>query len=79
MNRASQTKVGGYIKSKGMPRAGIAARAIVALVASFSALGLFALEPGRPDPRTRTFLPPVRVVWLNRGEALFNFSGGRHF
>lgn len=45
-------------------------KVIVALAASVSALGLFALEPGRPDPRTRTFLPPARVVWTS-GDAVY--------
>ena len=37
-------------------------RALVALAASSAAFRLHAQEPGRPDPRTRTFLPPARVV-----------------
>ena len=45
-------------------------RVLVALAASSSALGLYALEPGRPDPRTRTFLPPARVVWTS-GDAVY--------
>ena len=45
-------------------------RVLVALAASSSAFGLHALEPGRADPRTRTFLPPVRVVWTS-GDAVY--------
>ena len=55
------------MKSNSISHAGIVARAIVALAASSSAFGLFALEPGRPDPRTRTFVPPARVVWQAPG------------
>ena len=47
-------------------------RVIVALAASSSAFGLYALETGRADPRTRTFLPPARVVWTS-GDAVFAF------
>ena len=57
-------------KSNGISRTDIAVRAIVALAASFSAFVLFALEPGRPDPRTRTFLPPARVMWTS-GDAVY--------
>ena len=45
-------------------------RALVALAASSAAFGLHAQEPGRTDPRTRTFLPPARVVWTS-GDAVY--------
>ena len=45
-------------------------RVLVALAASSSAFGLHALETGRADPRTRTFLPPARVVWTS-GDAVY--------
>ena len=58
------------MKSKSIFHAGMAVRALVALAASSSAFGLFALEAERPDPRTRTFLTPARVVWTS-GNAVY--------
>ena len=58
------------MKSNRILRAGLVARILVALVASSYAFGLFALEAERPDPRTRTFLPPARVVWTS-GDAVY--------
>ena len=51
------------MKSNRIFCAGASVRVIVALAASAPAFGLFALEADRPDPRTRTFVYPRRIVW----------------
>ena len=39
-----------------------------------SAGGLFGLEPGQPDTRTRTFVAPTRIVWTSTTGAFGNQS-----
>ena len=44
--------------------------AIAFLAAMSAAFGLCAAVPERMDPRTRTFLPPTRIVWTS-GDAVY--------
>ena len=41
-----------------------------AAIGALAAFRLFAAEPERPDPRTRTFVTPKRVVWTS-GDAVY--------
>ncbi len=43
----------------------------IAAIVMSAALGLWAIEPGQPDPRVRSFVAPTRVVWTS-GQTGYN-------
>ena len=44
---------------------------IICMGLCLAAGGTFAIEPGQPDPRVRSFVAPTRVVWTS-GQTGYN-------
>ena len=55
----------GMKKSNALRLAGVSVRTVASMSVLAAAFSLFATVPERQDPRVRTFVSPVRVVWTS--------------